>query len=543
MNKRLQRLGIVLALLGSRSSPPAATRSIKTQAGANALQAFSAAQNVKLSYNDQGSSSTAARPPGPRRSWPSWSTSGGTRSTTASSTRMTRSSTRPASTCTRWPRSPTTPFRRPDRRLPEDVRRRRHGRTKAGTYEFQNDGKYWTGFDRTNPIEGAAREQAWTARPLRSSPSSASAAHRLRPPARPRDRGTLRGDRHLPLITGLGLVWATRASTEKAKVPAFKQWPTPPDPTARRAKDRATRTARAPPPPFRHSPGHEHASSSDGSAVMRAGTNPLGAGPRISLTARQLNRATLARQLLLRREPLSVVDASRVVALQAQEPASPYLALWNRLDPFDPADLDAAFAEHTVVKATLMRLTLHAVDARTTRPSRTRCCRPCGRPGSVTAGSSHRADHRGRRRAGPDLASSPPAADEPEVEAMLAERIGAPSNPRLWWALRQYAPICTHPPAGRGRSDPAGVPRGPAARPAADQDGALRTLVRRYLAGFGPASVADVAQFALVPRRRCGRRSRSSATSWSRSGPGRRGAARHRRRAADRTGTPRRRRG
>ena len=48
------------------------------------------------------------------------------------------------------------------------------------------------------------------------------------------------------------------------------------------------------------------------------------------LTARRLNRATLARQLLLRREPVEVAEAvRRVVALQAQEAASPYLALWN----------------------------------------------------------------------------------------------------------------------------------------------------------------------------------------------------------------------
>src|ERR1700721_1512274 len=52
------------------------------------------------------------------------------------------------------------------------------------------------------------------------------------------------------------------------------------------------------------------------------------------LTARRLNRATLARQLLLRREPLEVAEAVRsVVALQAQAATSPYLALWNRLPP------------------------------------------------------------------------------------------------------------------------------------------------------------------------------------------------------------------
>src|SRR5687768_12654111 len=81
------------------------------------------------------------------------------------------------------------------------------------------------------------------------------------------------------------------------------------------------------------------------------------------LTARQLNRATLARQVLLEREPLDIVEAvHRAVALQAQEPASPYLALWNRVARFNPADLDRAFSVHAVVKATLMRVTLHAVD-------------------------------------------------------------------------------------------------------------------------------------------------------------------------------------
>ena len=65
----------------------------------------------------------------------------------------------------------------------------------------------------------------------------------------------------------------------------------------------------------------------------------------MSLTLRRLNRATLARQLPLRREPLPVVDAvRRIVAVQALEPPSPYAALWNRVAGFDPADLDAAFA-------------------------------------------------------------------------------------------------------------------------------------------------------------------------------------------------------
>ena len=82
------------------------------------------------------------------------------------------------------------------------------------------------------------------------------------------------------------------------------------------------------------------------------------------LTAQALNRATLARQLLLSREQLEVEEAvRRIVALQAQHPASPYIALWNRLSPFAPATLDAALISHRLVRSTLMRITVHTVHA------------------------------------------------------------------------------------------------------------------------------------------------------------------------------------
>ncbi len=82
------------------------------------------------------------------------------------------------------------------------------------------------------------------------------------------------------------------------------------------------------------------------------------------MSAQELNRATLARQLLLAREPLEPVAAmGRIVAVQAQEPASPYIALHNRIARFEPADLDEAFARRAILKASLMRITLHAVTA------------------------------------------------------------------------------------------------------------------------------------------------------------------------------------
>jgi hypothetical protein len=229
----------------------------------------------------------------------------------------------------------------------------------------------------------------------------------------------------------------------------------------------------------------------------------------MALTVRQLNRATLARQLLLRRERLGVVDGvRRVVAVQAQEAPSPYVALWNRLAPFDPADLDAAFADHAVVKATLMRITLHAVAApdypvfhEAMLPT-LRASRLYDRRFLTTGVSEAEADALAREVVA--YASQPRT--NAEVEAMLAGRPGGSAERGVWWALRSFAPL-VHAPTGGPWSfgprptylaAPAGaVPDGAAPPPA---EPALSRLIRRYLEGFGPASMPDIAQFALHKR-------------------------------------------
>lgn len=161
------------------------------------------------------------------------------------------------------------------------------------------------------------------------------------------------------------------------------------------------------------------------------------------LTARRLNRATLARQLLLGREPLDVAEGvRRVVALQAQEAASPYLALWNRLAPFDPAGLDAAFAAHAVIKATLMRITLHAVTAADYPPFH--------RAMAESLRASRLYDRRFRQTGLSDadadalipylLEFTAERRTNAECEALLNERLGT-DQPRAWWALRTFAPV------------------------------------------------------------------------------------------------------
>ena len=83
-----------------------------------------------------------------------------------------------------------------------------------------------------------------------------------------------------------------------------------------------------------------------------------------TLTRRQLNRATLQRQLLLRRERVTALDAvEHLVGLQAQVPLNPYTALWSRLDAFQPDELATLLTERRVVRTVLMRATIHLVTA------------------------------------------------------------------------------------------------------------------------------------------------------------------------------------
>src|SRR5688572_10621677 len=83
------------------------------------------------------------------------------------------------------------------------------------------------------------------------------------------------------------------------------------------------------------------------------------------LTLRELNRALLARQMLLNRQRVEVVDAiERLACLQGQWAPSPYVALWTRLAGFKRDDLRTAIDKGQVIKATLMRATLHLVSAK-----------------------------------------------------------------------------------------------------------------------------------------------------------------------------------
>ncbi|GAB3868784.1 winged helix DNA-binding domain-containing protein [Kibdelosporangium lantanae] len=82
------------------------------------------------------------------------------------------------------------------------------------------------------------------------------------------------------------------------------------------------------------------------------------------LDLRALNRATLARQLLLDRADIGVLDAvAHLCGMQAQEPQEPFIGLWSRLRAFDPKALDDLLVGREVVRTHLMRRTVHLVTA------------------------------------------------------------------------------------------------------------------------------------------------------------------------------------
>ena len=214
------------------------------------------------------------------------------------------------------------------------------------------------------------------------------------------------------------------------------------------------------------------------------------------LTRRDLNRATLARQLLLRRERLGVAEAvGRLGALQAQRPRAPYVALAARLDGFRREHLSRALHEREVVRATLMRETLHLVtaadyphDAAAMAPY-FRTLRAQYLPDGVTM-------ERVVELAGHVTETLVEPLEATALRPRVAELEPEIADERVWRRVRTNAAI-VHVPGDelhcfgpRNRFVSASAWLGTVQ---ADEAEGLRRLVRRYLAAFGPSTRADVA--------------------------------------------------
>jgi hypothetical protein len=229
MNGRLRRLGFGLVLIGIVFFAAGGYTLYKTQQGANALQSFSAAQNVKLSYNDQGQLVDRGETAGADKIMAllvnDWGFTVDRNELNPNDPLVNTASEymfQMATIAYHTLHATTTVT------IPKDVVVDGTVVTKAGDYEFANDGRYWTGFDRTNPIEGAAREKIWTgtAHALIANLGVGSVtASALTMGFGIAALFALIG--LTVVLTGLGLVWATRAATEKVKAPVFKPVATP----------------------------------------------------------------------------------------------------------------------------------------------------------------------------------------------------------------------------------------------------------------------------------------------------------------------------
>ena len=215
------------------------------------------------------------------------------------------------------------------------------------------------------------------------------------------------------------------------------------------------------------------------------------------LTPKALNRATLARQLLLRREALPVPDAiARLAGLQAQVAKPPFLGLWTRLEGFRREDLLGLLKNREVVRGTAMRATLHLLTA-----SDYLAFRPVLQP-MLSAGMASVLRERGAVLDIPALvaAAAPFFEEAPrtftELRAHLMERHPDGDERAMGYAVRTHLPLVMVP-----NDSPWGFP-GDADFTTAESwlgkaialppDGADATdLVRRYLAAFGPATVTD----------------------------------------------------
>jgi hypothetical protein len=214
------------------------------------------------------------------------------------------------------------------------------------------------------------------------------------------------------------------------------------------------------------------------------------------LTRRRLNRALLARQLLIERSRLSLTDALETVGgLQTQYAPAGYVGSWSRLEGFRRAGLTEALEDRSVIQATVMRATIHMVSASdywpfalATRPSREQWYL------RAAATQLEGVDmDRAVRRVRDDLRDGPRRQDE-LVAGLAAD--GIPKT--VWNGLAQLVHLVRVPPSGtweQRRANLYALAEQWIGEPQIGEDEAIVHLVRRYLGGFGPASRADVASW------------------------------------------------
>lgn len=220
------------------------------------------------------------------------------------------------------------------------------------------------------------------------------------------------------------------------------------------------------------------------------------------LSPRALNRATLERQLLLRRSSLSVLDAvEQLVGLQAQLPLNPYTGLWPRLERFQPDALAGLLVDRRVVRVVAMRGTLHLVSA-----DDCLALRPLMQPVLDRELERHREYGPALRDVDLDavLAFARVLLAKPrsggELRAALTERFPDHDASALAYACRNLLALVQVPPRGvwgraaqvKSTTAESWLGRPLVAEPSIDD------VALRYLGAFGPASVADISAWSRL---------------------------------------------
>jgi hypothetical protein len=210
------------------------------------------------------------------------------------------------------------------------------------------------------------------------------------------------------------------------------------------------------------------------------------------LSQDELNRATLARQLLLERRPMSAMDAiDRLAGMQAQWPPSPYIGLWSRIEGFQLARLERALLTGAVLKATLMRSTLHLITA-TDYPFYWAALHAIptwvdaqGLEDALRVVDSVRA-----------LGENGPVAFQAALEHLETEHgITDQHARRVWHAARIRAHVLYAPETALFTTRPKALFSAVDVPEPFDPLEATAMVVHRYLAAFGPASRADIAEW------------------------------------------------
>jgi hypothetical protein len=217
------------------------------------------------------------------------------------------------------------------------------------------------------------------------------------------------------------------------------------------------------------------------------------------LSTRALNRALLARQLLLERSELELTAAlEQVAGLQTQYAPSAYIGLWSRLDDFERPRLTRALEQRRAVQATLMRSTIHVVSVRDFHLF------------AAGVGESRRTwwERIARaRRIDADLSEVAAVvrarlADGPQRRKDLVAALTDAGHDRaLWEGVGLWLDMVRVPPSGtweRRRADLYGLADAWLEPVEVTPEEGLEHLVTRYLRGFGPAPLADVANWAGV---------------------------------------------